>query len=84
MNYAFEAVHFELANGTTVAVESSEYRRVYEELWKLSKNAPGAVSTARLLLAAAGHPSDPSVKLDEAQSAALRRATSRSRPRAIA
>ena len=77
-----ESVNFDLADGTTVAVESSDYRRVYDELWMLSK-VPGAVSTAGLLLHAARHPSYPhGVDLNEAQSAALRRAINRSKPRA--
>lgn len=85
MNYSSESVDFGLADGTTVALESSQYRRVYDELWKLSKNMPGAVSTAGLLLNAARHPSYPrDVKLDETQSAALRRAINRSKPRASA
>jgi hypothetical protein len=82
MNYSFESVHFELANGTTVAVESSEYRRVYDELWMLSKHMPGCVTTARLLLTGADHRSN--VKLDDVQSAALRRAMSGSETRASA
>ena len=32
-----ESVHFDFADGTSVAVESSDYRRVYDELWTLSK-----------------------------------------------
>lgn len=43
-----ESVHFDLADGTSVAVESSDLRRVYEELWALS-SVPGAISTAALL-----------------------------------
>ena len=79
-----ESVHFDLADGTSVAVESSDYRRVYEGLWKLS-SVPGAVSTATLLLGAtrcSGYPLG--VELDAMQSAALRSAISRSKPRADA
>jgi hypothetical protein len=43
-----ESVQFDLADGTSVAVESSDLRRVYEELWTLS-SVPGAISTAALL-----------------------------------
>lgn len=69
-----ESVHFDLADGTSVAVQSSDYRRVYDELWTLSK-IPGAISTAGLLLNATQHPGYPhAVDLSEAQSAALRRA----------
>jgi hypothetical protein len=76
-----ESVHFDLADGARVAVESSSYRRVYEGLWKLS-SVPGAVSTAALLLGATRRPGYPhSVELDAEQSAALRRAMSRSKPR---
>ena len=45
-----DSVHFDFADGTSVAVESSDYRRVYDELWTLSKKMPGAISTAGLLL----------------------------------
>ena len=45
---AFESVRFDLADGTSVAVESCDLRPVYEELWALS-NVPGAISTAALL-----------------------------------
>ena len=77
-----ESVCFGLADGTSVAVQSRDYRRVYDALWKLSK-MPGAVSTAGLLLHAARHPSYPhAVDLNGAQSAALRRAIYRSKPRA--
>ena len=79
---SFESVHFDLADGTSVAVESSDYRRVYEGLWKLS-SVPGAVSTATLLLGATrrrGYPRG--VELDAVQSAALKSAISRSKPRA--
>ena len=70
-----ESVHFDFADGTSVAVGSSDYRRVYDELWTLSKEIPGAISTAGLLLNAARHPGYPhAVDLSEAQSAALRRA----------
>ena len=70
-----ESVHFDFADGTSVAVESSDYRRVYDELWTLSKKIPGAISTAGLLLNATQHPGYPhAVDLSEAQSAALRRA----------
>jgi hypothetical protein len=76
---ASESVHFGLADGTTVAVESRDYRRVYDELWILSRKMPGAVSTAGLLLNAARHPSYPrDVDLNGVQSAALRRAINRS------
>jgi hypothetical protein len=69
-----ESVHFDFADGTTVTVECSDYRRVYDELWMLSKT-PGAISTAGLLLNAARHPGYPhAVDLSEAQSAVLRRA----------
>jgi hypothetical protein len=70
-----ESVHFDLADGTSVAVESSDVRRVYEGLWKLS-SIPGAVSTAALLLDGAGrHPHHRHrVNLNSLQSAALRRA----------
>ena len=77
-----ESVHFDLADGTSVAVESRDYRRVYEGLWKLS-SVPGAISTATLLLGAtrrSGYPRG--VELDAAQSAALKSAISRSKPRA--
>ena len=50
-----ESVHFDFADGTSVAVESSDYRRVYDELWTLSK-VPGAISTAGLLLTRPGIP----------------------------
>jgi hypothetical protein len=61
-------------------VESSNYRRVYDELWTLSK-IPGAISTAGLLLNATQHPGYPlAVNLSEAQSAALRRAMDDSKP----
>jgi len=76
---ASESVQFGLADGTTVAVESRDYRRVYDELWILSRKMPGAVSTAGLLLNAARHPSYPrDVDLNGVQSAALRRAINRS------
>ncbi|HET7353554.1 MAG TPA: hypothetical protein VFJ11_05850 [Gaiellaceae bacterium] len=76
---ASESIHFGLADGTTVAVGSRDYRRVYDELWILSRKMPGAVSTAGLLLHAAGHPGYPlDVDLNGAQSAALRRAIDRS------
>jgi len=76
---ASESVQFGLADGTTVAVESRDYRRVYDELWTLSRKMPGAVSTAGLLLNAARHPSYPrDVDLNGVQSAALRRAINRS------
>jgi len=76
---ASESVHFGLDDGTTVAVESRNYRRVYDELWILSQKMPGAVSTAGLLLHAARHPSYPrDVDLNGAQSAALKRAINRS------
>jgi hypothetical protein len=74
-----ESVHFDLADGTSVAVESSDYRRVYDELWRLSP-APGAVSTAGLLLDATRHPGYPhAVDLSKAQSAALRSAVDHSK-----
>jgi hypothetical protein len=70
-----ESVHFDFADGTSVAVGSSDYRRVYDELWTLSKEIPGAISTAGLLLNATQHPGYPhAVDLSKAQSAALRRA----------
>jgi hypothetical protein len=76
-----ESVHFDLADGTSVAVESSNYRRVYEGLWKLS-SVPGAVSTAALLLGATRRPGYPhAVELDAVQSAALGSAISRSKHR---
>ena len=76
-----ESVHFDLADGTSVAVESSDYRRVYEGLWKLS-SVPGAVSTAALLLGATRRPDYPhGVELDAVQSAALGSAISRSKLR---
>jgi hypothetical protein len=79
-----ESVHFDLADGSSVAVESSDYRRVYEGLWRLS-SVPGAISTATLLLGATRRPGYPhGVELDAAQSAALKRAISRSRHRARA
>ena len=69
-----ESVHFDFADGTSVAVESSDYRRVYNELWTLSKEIPGAISTAGLLLNATQHPGYPhAVDLSKAQSTALRR-----------
>ena len=68
-------------NGTTVAVERSDYRHVYDELWTLSKEIPEAISTAGLLLNATQHPGYPhAVDLSEAQSAALRRAIDDSKP----
>ena len=74
-----ESVHFDFADGPSVAVESSDYRRVYDELWTLSK-IPGAISTAGLLLDATRRPGYPhAVDLSEAQSAALRRAIDDSR-----
>ena len=79
-----ESVHFDLADGTSVAVESRDYRRVYEGLWKLS-SMPGAISAATLLLGAtrrSGYPRG--VELDAVQSAALKSAISRSKPRADA
>jgi hypothetical protein len=73
-----ESVHFDLADGTSVAVESSNYRRVYEGLWKLS-SVPGAVSTAALLLGATRRPGYPhAVELDAVKSAELGSAISRS------
>ena len=79
-----ESVHFDLADGTSVAVESRDYRRVYDGLWKLS-SVPGAISTATLLLGATRRPGYPrGVELDAVQSAALRNAISRSKPRADA
>lgn len=70
-----ESVHFDFADGTSVAVECCDYRRVYDELWTLSKKIPGAISTAGLLLNASRHLGYPhAVDLSEAQSAALRRA----------
>ena len=74
-----ESVLFDFADGTSVAVESSDYRRVYDELWTLSK-MPGAISTAGLLVHSARHPGYPrAVDLSEAQSAALRRAIDHSK-----
>lgn len=78
--HSTESVHFDFADGTSVAVESSDYRRVYDELWTLSK-MPGAISTAGLLVYAGRHPGYPrAVDLSEAQSAALRRAMDDSKP----
>ena len=75
-----ESVHFDFADGASVAVKSSDYRRVYDELWTLS-TIPGAISPAGLLLHAARHPGYPhAVDLSEAQSAALRRAIHDSKP----
>lgn len=70
-----ESVHFDLADGTSLAVDSNDLRRVYEDLWKLS-GVPGAVSTAALLLHEAGrHPHQRHrVTLNSLQSVALRRA----------
>jgi hypothetical protein len=71
---SFESVHFNLADGTSVAVESSDYRRVYNELWTLSK-MPGAISAATLFLDATWHPSyRQRVELNAVQSTALRSA----------
>lgn len=72
---SFESVHFDLADGTSLAVESNDLRRVYEDLWKLS-SVPGAVSTAALLLHEAGRQPHHRhrVALNSLQSAALRRA----------
>lgn len=72
---SFESVYFDLTDGTSLAVESNDLRRVYEDLWKLS-SVPGAVSTAALLLHEAGrHPRHRHrVTLNSLQSAALRRA----------
>lgn len=79
---SFESVHFDLADGTSVAVESCDYRRVYEGLWKLS-SMPGAISAATLLLGATRRPGYPrAVELDAVQSAALESAIGRSKPRA--
>lgn len=79
---SFESVHFDLADGTSVAVESRDFRRVYEGLWKLS-SMPGAISAATLLLGATRRPGYPrTVELDAVQSAALESAISRSKPRA--
>ena len=79
---SFESVHFDLADGTSVAVESRDYRRVYEGLWKLS-SVPGAISTATLLLDATRHLGYPrGVELNAVQSAALKSAISRSKRRA--
>jgi len=72
MDYS-DSVHFDFADGTSVAVESSDYRRVYDELWTLSKKIPEAIATAGLLLNASQHPGYPhAVDLSEAQGAALR------------
>ena len=70
-----ESVHFDLADGTNVDVESNDFRRVYEDLWKLS-GVPGAVSTAALLLDEAGRHrhSRHRINLNTQQSAALRQA----------
>ena len=77
-----ESVHFDLADGTSVAVASRDFRRVYEGLWKLS-SMPGAISAATLLLGATRRPGYPrTVELDAVQSAALESAISRSKPRA--
>jgi hypothetical protein len=79
---SFESIHFDLADGTSIAVESSDYRRVYEGLWKLS-SMPGAISAATLLLGAPRRPGYPrAVELDAVQSAALESAIGRSKPRA--
>jgi hypothetical protein len=79
-----ESIQFDLADGTSVAVESRDYRRVYEGLWKLS-GMPGAISAARLLLGATRRPGYPrAVELDAVQSAALKSAISRSNPRGVA
>jgi hypothetical protein len=69
------SVQFDLADGTSIAVESSDLRRVYEELWTLS-GVPGAISTAALLFDEATR--QPRyrhhVELNSLQSAALKRA----------
>jgi hypothetical protein len=79
-----ESVLFDLADGTSVAVKSSDYRHVYEGLWKLS-SVPGAISTATLLLGATRRPGYPrGVELDAVQSTALRNAISPSKRRADA
>lgn len=69
------SVWFDLADGTTVIVEGSDLRRVYEELWTLA-DRPGAISTAAMLLDEGGkhrHYAE-AVGLNQPQSDALRRA----------
>jgi hypothetical protein len=70
-----ESVQFDLADGTSATVESSDLRRVYEELWTLS-SVPGAISTAALLFDEATR--QPRyrhrIELNDLQSAALLRA----------
>lgn len=80
-----ESVRFDLADGTRVVVESGDVRRVYEDLWKLS-NFPGAVSTAELLLDAAGQQpyNRRRIGLTGPQSTALRSAMNRSKPTDVA
>lgn len=75
---SYGSVRFKLVGGTTVIVERDDLRRVYEELWTLS-NAPGAVSTAALLLDEGGkHRRYPeAVNLNRPQSDALKRVLDR-------
>jgi hypothetical protein len=54
MSWTVASVRLKLVDGTTVIVERDDLRRVYEGLWTLS-NAPGAVSTAALLLDEGGN-----------------------------
>lgn len=70
-----DSVYFDLADGTALTVERDDIRRVYDELWRLSK-VPGAVSTAALLLDGAGRHSRHRYRIDlnRVQSAALRSA----------
>ena len=69
------SVHFDLADGTSLAVDQSDLGSVYTELWTLS-SIPGAISTAALLLdEASRHPHYRHViSLNQAQSAALKSA----------
>jgi hypothetical protein len=77
---SYDAVHFDLADGTALTIERDHIRRVYDELWRLSKT-PGAVSTAALLLDGAGRHSRYGYRIDlnGVQSAALRSAMGHSR-----
>ena len=69
-----ESVHFDLADGTSVAVDGGDVRRVYEGLWALS-GVPGAISTAALLFDEASRQIRfrHRIELDGQQSEALRR-----------
>jgi hypothetical protein len=71
-----QSVNFDLEDGTTVTVESDDLRRVYDELWLLSRAFPGAISTAALLLDEAGRHRRRryGINLDRAQGSALTRA----------